>query len=421
MARLNTSITRLFNIRHPIIQGGMHYVGYAPLAAAVANAGGLGLVTALTQPTPAELKAELEKAQALLAPDCTGALGVNLTILPMFKEVNYDEYVRVIIDAGVKAIETAGRPPGDYVQAFKDAGASIIHKCVTTRHAKSAQKMGADAISLDGFECAGHPGEEDIGNWILQAQGARDLAVPYVASGGVGNGRQLAAALALGAAGVNMGTRFMATAEAPIHDKIKQALVDGGVGSTRLVMRSVRNTERVYKNATADEVAAIEAELNEDPSHSMMLWPGEGAQTVEEFVGALPAESPWRRARGQPDDSQSVDRSTWPTLRVVVLDAVYRHARNMFRHLRKLRGPDSVVQHVALHPKTLSVYSRAQHGYAQASATSVAQSADPAALRICTVEAFALLLSELGEPEERTRPLIDAVVVNNHALGGPTG
>ena len=178
----------------------------------------------------------------------------------MFKEVNYDEYVRVIIDAGVKAIETAGRPPGDYVQAFKDAGASIIHKCVTTRHAKSAQKMGADAISLDGFECAGHPGEEDIGNWILQAQGARDLSVPYVASGGVGNGRQLAAALALGAAGVNMGTRFMATAEAPIHDKIKQALVDGGVGSTRLVMRSVRNTERVYKNATADEVAAIEAE-----------------------------------------------------------------------------------------------------------------------------------------------------------------
>ena len=260
MARLNTSITRLFNIRHPIIQGGMHYVGYAPLAAAVANAGGLGLVTALTQPTPAELKAELEKAQALLDPDCAGALGVNLTILPMFKEVNYDEYVRVIIDAGVKAIETAGRPPGDYVQAFKDAGASIIHKCVTTRHAKSAQKMGADAISLDGFECAGHPGEEDIGNWILQAQGARDLSVPYVASGGVGNGRQLAAALALGAAGVNMGTRFMATAEAPIHDKIKQALVDGGVGSTRLVMRSVRNTERVYKNATADEVAAIEAE-----------------------------------------------------------------------------------------------------------------------------------------------------------------
>ena len=167
------------------------------------------------------------------------------------------------------------------------------------------------------------------------------------------------------------------------------------------------------------DLAAIEAELNEDPSHSMMLWPGEGAQTVEEFVGALPAESPWRRARGQPDDSQSVDRSTWPTLRVVVLDAVYRHARNMFRHLRKLRGPDSVVQHVALHPKTLSVYSRAQHGYAQASATSVAQSADPAALRICTVEAFALLLSELGEPEERTRPLIDAVVVNNHALGSP--
>ena len=167
------------------------------------------------------------------------------------------------------------------------------------------------------------------------------------------------------------------------------------------------------------DLSAFEAELNADPSHAMLLWPGEGAQTVEEFLGSLPAASPWRRARAQPapsDDAPS-DRSSWPTLRVVVLDAVYRHARNMFRHIRKLRGPDAAVQHVALHPKTLSVYSRAQHGYAQASAASVAQSADPAALRICTVEAFALLLSELGEPDERTRPLIDAVVVNNHALG----
>jgi len=237
----------------------MHYVGYAPLAAAVANAGGLGLVTALTQPTPEELREELKKAHALLAPDCPGALGVNLTILPMFKEVNYDEYVKVILEADIKAVETAGRPPGDYVKAFKDAGANIIHKCVTTRHARSAERMGADAISLDGFECAGHPGEEDIGNWILQAQGARDLSVPYVASGGVGNGRQLAAALSLGASGVNCGTRFMATVEAPIHANIKKALVEGGVGDTRLVMRSVRNTERVFKNATAEEVASIEA------------------------------------------------------------------------------------------------------------------------------------------------------------------
>ena len=193
----------------------MHYVGYAPLAPRWPPPAVSWPPSALTTPTPTRTRApSWKRRRRCWLADCAGALGVNLTILPMFKEVNYDEYVRVIIDAGVKAIETAGRPPGDYVQAFKDAGASITHKCVTTRHAKSAQKMGADAISLDGFECAGHPGEEDIGNWILQAQGARDLSVPYVASGGVGNGPMLAAALALGAAGVNMGTRFMATAEA---------------------------------------------------------------------------------------------------------------------------------------------------------------------------------------------------------------
>ena len=255
-----TPITRMLGIRHPIIQGGMHFVGYAGLAAAVANAGGLGLVTALTQPSAEKLREEIRAAKGMLKPGCTGVVGVNLTILPMFKEVNYEDFVRVIVDEGIRVVETAGRPPGDFITEFKKNDIKIVHKCVTTRHARSAEKMGADAISLDGFECAGHPGEEDIGNWLLQAMGARELSVPYVASGGVGNGRQLAAALALGASGVNMGTRFMATQEAAIHSDIKQALVEGGAGSTTLVMRSVRNTERVYKNATALEVQAIEAE-----------------------------------------------------------------------------------------------------------------------------------------------------------------
>mmetsp|Transcript_8858 Transcript_8858/g.20655 ORF Transcript_8858/g.20655 Transcript_8858/m.20655 type:complete len:330 (+) Transcript_8858:164-1153(+) len=261
---LETKITKLFGIRHPIIQGGMHYVGYAGLAAAVANAGGLGLVTALTQPTPEALAAEIKKAQGLLKPGCEGAVGVNLTILPMFSEVDYGAFRDVIIDSGVKVVETAGRPPGEFVEAFKQNDMKIIHKCVTTRHAKSAIKMGADSISLDGFECAGHPGEEDIGNMILQAMGARELTVPYVMSGGVGNGRQLAAALTLGASGVNMGTRFMATHEAEIHDGIKEALVKGGAGSTTLVMRSVRNTERVYKNDITTKVQELEHEFPGD-------------------------------------------------------------------------------------------------------------------------------------------------------------
>eukprot|EP00966_Prymnesium_polylepis_P101875 2359412-Prymnesium_polylepis.1 len=212
MASLNTAITKLLNIRHPIIQGGMHHVGFAPLAAAVANAGGLGLVTALTQPSAEMLRQEIRAAQGMLRDDCSGAVGVNLTILPtLAKGVDYHSYVKAIIDEGVRIVETAGRPPTDFIDEFKASGVKIIHKCVTTRHAKSAERMGADAISLDGFDCAGHPGEGDMGNWILQAMGARELSCPYVASGGVGNGRQLAAALALGASGVNMGTRFMAT------------------------------------------------------------------------------------------------------------------------------------------------------------------------------------------------------------------
>lgn len=238
----------------------MHYVGYAKLASAVANSGGLGLITSLTQKTPELLYEEIKLSQSLLIPNCPGKIGANLTILPMFSQVNYDAYVDVIIESGIDIVETAGRPPGEFITKFKKHGIKIIHKCVTTRHAKSAEKMGADAISLDGFECGGHPGEEDIGNFVLQAMGARDLTVPYVTSGGVSNGRQLAAALALGASGVNLGTRFIATKEAPVHDNIKNALVSGGSGDTTLVMRSVRNTERVYKNNIALKVQEIEKE-----------------------------------------------------------------------------------------------------------------------------------------------------------------
>jgi NADH:quinone reductase (non-electrogenic) len=221
----------------------MHHVGFAPLAAAVANAGGLGLVTALTQPSADKLREEIRAAKGMLHEGCEGAVGVNLTILPtLTKGVDYASYVRTVIEEDIKIVETAGRPPSDFINELKDAGVKIIHKCVTTRHAKSAERMGADAISLDGFDCAGHPGEGDMGNWILQAMGARELSVPYVASGGVGNGRQLAAALALGASGVNCGTRFMATVEAPIHANIKGALVAAGPDATTLVRKSVRNT-----------------------------------------------------------------------------------------------------------------------------------------------------------------------------------
>eukprot|EP00009_Paramoeba_aestuarina_P000785 CAMPEP_0201511020 /NCGR_PEP_ID=MMETSP0161_2-20130828/3537_1 /ASSEMBLY_ACC=CAM_ASM_000251 /TAXON_ID=180227 /ORGANISM="Neoparamoeba aestuarina, Strain SoJaBio B1-5/56/2" /LENGTH=331 /DNA_ID=CAMNT_0047906347 /DNA_START=59 /DNA_END=1054 /DNA_ORIENTATION=+ len=254
---LITKLTKALGIRHPIIQGGMHHVGFAELAAAVSNAGGLGIVTALTQKTPEDLLKEIQKTRQLT----DKPFGVNFTIIPALKQFDFDGYAQAIMDGGVNIIETAGSPQcAEYWQKFKqhDPNTVILHKCVSTRHALKAEKMGCDFISLDGFECAGHPGEEDVGNFLLQALGQRRLSIPYICSGGVGNGVQLAAALALGAEGVNMGTRFMATKEAPIQDGIKQALVEGDELRTKLVMRSVRNTERVYRNETAEKV--LEAE-----------------------------------------------------------------------------------------------------------------------------------------------------------------
>jgi len=254
---LQTALTRMLGIKHPIVQGGMHYVGYAGLAAAVSNAGGLGIITALSVTKnggPEALRKEIQLCKTLT----DKPFGVNCTLLPALAPPDWPAIIKVIIEEGVTVVETAGRAPKEIVQALKKAGIIVMHKCVTVRHALSAVKAGVDMVSVDGFDCAGHPGEEDIGNWILLAEAGYKLPVPFIASGGVGTGKQLAAALAMGACGVNMGTRFMATKEAPIHENIKQALVKGGNGDTMLVMRSLKNTERVYKNKVAMEVAAIE-------------------------------------------------------------------------------------------------------------------------------------------------------------------
>lgn len=226
------------------------------MAAAVSNAGALGIITALTQPNPEALRKEIRRCRQL-CPD--KPFGVNITLLPALVPPDYDSYARVVVEEGVKIVETAGRSPERYVKYFKENGCTVIHKCVTVRHALTAQRLGADMISMDGFECAGHPGEADIGNFVLLAIAAQKLKIPYIASGGIGTGRQLAAALALGAEGVNMGTRWMATKECPIHDNIKQALVDGDEHSTTLIFRSLNNTERVYLNDAARKVREAEA------------------------------------------------------------------------------------------------------------------------------------------------------------------
>ena len=252
---LKTRVTDLLKIEHPIIQGGMHHVGYAVLAAAVSNAGGLGTITALTQKTPEDLRKEIRQCKRLCP---NKPFAVNFTLLPSLALPDYQSYADVIVQEKIPVVETAGRNPGKWIAFFKKHGITVVHKCVAIRHMLTAERMGADCISVDGFECAGHPGEDDVGGLVLLAKAAEQLKVPYIASGGIGNGRQLAACLALGADGVNMGTRFMATKEAPIHIGIKQALVDGDEKSTTLVMQSVGNTERVYKNKVAEEVKAIE-------------------------------------------------------------------------------------------------------------------------------------------------------------------
>jgi nitronate monooxygenase len=254
---MKTRITELFGIRHPIIQGGMHFVGLAEMAAAVSNAGGLGIITGLTQRTPTDLAKEIARCREMT----DQPFGVNLTFLPSVNPPDYPAYLQAIIDGGVKIVETAGNNPQRFMPALKENGIKVIHKCTSVRHSLKAESIGVDALSVDGFECGGHPGEDDVPNFILLNRAAETLSVPFVASGGMANGRSLAAALAIGADGVNMGTRFMATKEAPIHDKVKQAILAASELDTRLIMRSLRNTERVLTNAAVERMVAKEREL----------------------------------------------------------------------------------------------------------------------------------------------------------------
>jgi NADH:quinone reductase (non-electrogenic) len=241
---MKTAITELFGIEHPIIQGGMHYVGFAELAASVSNAGGLGFITGLTQKTPELLAKEIARCR-----DMTDKpFGVNLTFLPSFSAPPYPEYIAAIREGGVRIVETAGRSPEQYMPALKAAGIKVIHKCTSVRHSLKAEQIGCDAVSVDGFECGGHPGEDDIPNMILLPRAADELTIPFVASGGMADARSLVAALAMGAGGINMGTRFIATREAPVHDNVKKAIVEATELDTRLVMRALRNTERVLNN-----------------------------------------------------------------------------------------------------------------------------------------------------------------------------
>ena len=257
---MKTRITELFGIEHPVIQGGMHYVGFAEMAAAVSNAGGLGIITGLTQKTPKDLANEIARCK-----DMTDKpIGVNLTFLPGFEDPDYPGYIEAIVAQGVKIVETAGRSPEQYMPSLKEAGIKVIHKCTSVRHSLKAEKIGCDAVSVDGFECGGHPGEDDIPNMILLPRAAEELTIPFVASGGMGNAKQLVAALALGADGINMGTRFIATKEAPVHQNVKDALVAASELDTELVMRPLRNTERVLKNDAVNRILEKEKSLGDD-------------------------------------------------------------------------------------------------------------------------------------------------------------
>jgi len=284
---MKTRVTELLGIEVPIVQGGMQWVGRAELASAVSNAGGLGILTALTQPTPEALAEEIERCRAMT----DRPFGVNLTILPTASPPPYDRYLEVIAESGVKILETAGYNPKNFIAKTKAAGITVVHKCTSVRHALSAERAGVDAISIDGFEAAGHPGEDDVGGLILFPAAARQVKIPLIASGGIGDGRTMAAAMALGAEGVNMGTRFCATQEAPIHQKIKEALVAAGERDTTLIFRTLRNTGRVLKNAVSEEVVAIETRPGgakfEDIHHLVAGARGRAALEAGEVDGGL--------------------------------------------------------------------------------------------------------------------------------------
>jgi NADH:quinone reductase (non-electrogenic) len=272
---MKTRITELFGIKHPIIQGGMHYVGFAEMAAAVSNAGGLGIITGLTQKSAADLANEIARCK-----DMTDKpFGVNLTFLPVVNQPDYPGMVKAIIEGGVKVVETAGNNPVQVLPILKEHGIKVIHKCTSVRHSLKAQSIGCDAVSVDGFECGGHPGEDDIPNMILLPRAADELEIPFVASGGMADGRSLVAALAMGADGMNMGTRFIATKEAPVHENVKAAIVAASELDTRLVMRPLRNTERVLTNPAVERLLEIEKEKGADLQFS---------DVVEQVAGVYP-------------------------------------------------------------------------------------------------------------------------------------
>jgi nitronate monooxygenase len=272
---MKTRITELFGIEHPIIQGGMHFVGLAELAAAVSNAGGLGIITGLTQGTPEKLKAEIERCKTMT----DKPFGVNITFLPTLNAPDYPALFQVIIDCGITVVETAGNNPAQYMPMLKEAGIKVIHKCTAVRHALKAQSIGCDAVSVDGFECGGHPGEDDIPNFILLPRAADELTIPFVASGGMADGRSLVGALAMGADGINMGTRFIATTEAPVHQNVKDAIVAASELDTRLVMRPLRNTERVMTNPAVERLLEKEKALGADLKFE---------DIIEEVAGVYP-------------------------------------------------------------------------------------------------------------------------------------
>ena len=272
---MKTKITEMLGIEHPIIQGGMHYVGFAELAAAVSNAGGLGIITGLTQKTPADLANEIARCK-----DMTDKpIGVNVTFLPIVNTPDYPAIIKAIIKGGVKVVETAGNNPSKVLPYLKDAGIKVIHKCTSVRHALKAQSIGCDAASIDGFECGGHPGEDDIPNMILLPRAADELEIPFVSSGGQADGRSLVASLAMGAEGMNMGTRFIATKEAPVHENVKQAIVNASELDTRLVMRSLLNTERVMNNTAVEKLLEKEKQLGDKLTFE---------DIIEEVAGVYP-------------------------------------------------------------------------------------------------------------------------------------
>merc|ERR1712000_415810 len=252
----NTELTRRLGIKVPVLQGGMQWVGYAEMASAVSIAGGLGILTALTQPTPEDLRKEIRRCRTMTK----NPFAVNITLLPTMNAPPYGEYAQVCIDEGIKIVETAGNSPGPVIKLLKKSGVIILHKCTTIRHAQSAVKLGVDFLSIDGFECAGHVGESDITNFILLSRARQTLGVPFIASGGFADGWGLAAALCLGACGINMGTRFMCTIEAPIHQNVKNEIVKAQETDTTLLLRRWRNTSRLYKNKVAEEALKIEQE-----------------------------------------------------------------------------------------------------------------------------------------------------------------